>query len=56
MLQDDNDMVNKNQHVYGNEEGGTDHLKGLRIRLIFTINALGMLTDKFITVIGLTER
>ena len=59
LLQDNgfNDGVAKyNQSVYGNEEGGTDHLNGLRVRLTFTMNATGMLAATFITVTGVSEK
>jgi len=45
-----------NQLVYGNEEGGTDHKNGLRVRLTFTMNATWMMAATFITVTGLNER
>jgi len=56
LLQDGNDPNTTNQSVYGNEEGGNDHLNCLRVRLTFTINDAGMLAATFITVTGLTER
>ena len=59
LLQDNgvnNGVVKYNQSVYGNEEGGTDHLNGLRVRLTFTMNATCMLAATFITVTGVTER
>ena len=50
------DLNRRNQSIYGNEESGTDHLNGLRVRITFTMNATGMLAATFITVTGLTER
>ena len=59
LLQDNgfNDDVAKYNHsIYGNEEGGIDHLNGLMVRLTFTMNATGILAAAFITVTSVSEK
>jgi len=50
LIQDGNDPKTTSQYVYGNEEGVIDHLNNLQDRLIFTMNAAGILAATFITV------
>ena len=38
------------QSIYSNDNGGTDHLNGLRVKLTVTINALGLMAAPFISV------
>ena len=44
------------QSSYSNDKGGTDNKNGLRVRLTFTINDVGMIAAPFITVTGITEK
>ena len=44
------------QSSYSNDKGGTDNKNGLRVRLTFTINGVGMMAAPFITVTGITEK
>ena len=46
----------KSQSSYSNDKGGTDNKNGLRVRLTFTMNGVGMMAAPFITVTGITER
>ena len=43
------------QSPYSSEVGGTDHLSGMRARLIFTMNGTGSMVPPFISVTGLTD-
>ena len=56
LLQDEEENNKNDQLVYGNEEGGIDHLNRLRVYLTFTMNSIGMLTAIFIAVTSITER
>ena len=42
--------------VYSNEEKGTDHLNGLRVRPTVSINGIGMIAPTFITIKGVNEK
>jgi hypothetical protein len=44
------------QSYYANDVGGTDNLNGTRVRLTYTMNAMGMTAAPFITIYGLNER
>ena len=44
------------QSLFSNDEGGTDQKKGLRVRLTFTLNAIGMMAATYISVTGITEK
>ena len=51
--------VNENQSdqsYYTTSECGTDNKNGLRVRLTFTMNGVGLMAAPFITITGLTER
>ena len=52
----ENERDGKDQSNFSNDDGGTDNKNGLRVRLTFTMNGVGMMAAPFVTVTGLTER
>ena len=52
----DKNHDNSKQSYFSNDTGGTDNKNGLRVRLTFTLNGVGMMAAPFITVTGITEK
>ena len=52
----DKKHIASKQSSYSNDKGGTDNKNGLRVRLTFTINGVGMMAAPFVTVTGITEK
>ena len=54
-LKESNNKGNKHS-LYSNDEGGTNQKKGLRVRLPFNLNEIGMMVAMYISITGITKK